>query len=677
MSDATAVLVQETEENVQITSQGIKNSLKKYTALQAVSELIWNGFDAGASQVEVTIPLNILESVDSISIRDNGCGIDKDKLATKFKPFFQSEKIYDPQIKHSTTHGKNGVGRLTFFTFANFATWHTVYRKENTCYAYTIEVSATELQRYRSTVPAEAIHELPGTTVILNNIFSNEISPSLVREYLSLEFCWFLELNKNKNYSIIINGDTLTYDDLIIAEEQFNYTHGDSKTTFEVRYVCWNKKLSEYSKYYYINSQGREIAKENTTLNNKGDRFYHSVYIQSALFNRFDLQSKLAQLSYDEIRNRNFPEYKYVMGEVNRHLFDLRRPLLKKHVSEVIDLLEIEAAFPNFDKNNPIDQYKKSQVEVLISSIYIAQPKIFTQSMNKEQRKTFIRLLDLTMQSGEVEALFSIFEEILDMDEQERQDLSDILKYTKLSNVTKTINLIKDRYQAVADLKQMVFNPDLRANEVNHLQKFIEGHYWLLGEEYSLVTAAEPTFEAALRRYLHYLHEEYKDATVDHPDKYKQMDIFAVRQDIAHGAYNNIVVELKHPSLPLGEKQLSQVKKYMRTILSIPQFNASNMTWEFYLVGTKFDSTGFIEGEIKTNKVHGEQSLAFKADNYKVYVLTWSELFANFEMRYSHLNQKLQLEQGMLQRQYITADEVLDAQAASSAMMAPEMSLPI
>jgi len=53
---------------------------------------------------------------------------------------------------------------------------------------------------------------------------------------------------------------------------------------------------------------------------------------------------------------------------------------------------------------------------------------------------------------------------------------------------------------------------------------------------------------------------------------------------------------LKHPSITLGEIQLSQVKKYLSVILSNEHFNASNMTWEFYLVGNRFSQTGFIEG---------------------------------------------------------------------------------
>ena len=137
---------------------------------------------------------------------------------------------------------------------------------------------------------------------------------------------------------------------------------------------------------------------------------------------------------------------------------------------------------PDYDPKNILDQYRKSQISEMVSAIYVAQPKLFTNSMNKEQKKTFIRLLDLIMESGEVDSLFRILNEILDMTEVERTDLADILRYSHMSNITKTIKLIQDRYQAVEDLKQLVFNPDLRANEVKHLQKMVEKHYWIFGE---------------------------------------------------------------------------------------------------------------------------------------------------------------------------------------------------
>ena len=46
---------------------------------------------------------------------DNGSGIEFEKLSSKFVPFYQSEKNADNNVKISKVHGRNGLGRLTFF----------------------------------------------------------------------------------------------------------------------------------------------------------------------------------------------------------------------------------------------------------------------------------------------------------------------------------------------------------------------------------------------------------------------------------------------------------------------------------------------------------------------------------------------------------------------------------
>lgn len=137
------------DNNVQITSKGIKNSLKRYTSLKSICEYVWNGFDAKATQIVIEASENILGNISFIRVVDNGYGIDRNQLDDKFRPFFQSEKIYDPNAKQSDVHGKNGVGRLTFFTFSPSASWTTVYSYKGKNYEYTISVSAEELNHYQ------------------------------------------------------------------------------------------------------------------------------------------------------------------------------------------------------------------------------------------------------------------------------------------------------------------------------------------------------------------------------------------------------------------------------------------------------------------------------------------------------------------------------------------------
>lgn len=112
-----------------ITSSGIKKVLKNYKYTDAIAEYIWNGFDAKASNIIIKIAEGPLDQIASISVLDDGYGIDVSKLDEKFDKFFDSEKtvVLQSPAHSSILHGKNGVGRLTFFAFANDAEWHTTY----------------------------------------------------------------------------------------------------------------------------------------------------------------------------------------------------------------------------------------------------------------------------------------------------------------------------------------------------------------------------------------------------------------------------------------------------------------------------------------------------------------------------------------------------------------------
>ena len=81
---------------VKISAKGIQKSLNKFTPERAISEYVWNGFDADATNVDINIAENELNSITKIVISDNGIGIDYQKLNEKFTNFFEElEKTYN------------------------------------------------------------------------------------------------------------------------------------------------------------------------------------------------------------------------------------------------------------------------------------------------------------------------------------------------------------------------------------------------------------------------------------------------------------------------------------------------------------------------------------------------------------------------------------------------------
>jgi hypothetical protein len=657
-----------------IDSKGIRRALKKYNYAQAISEYIWNGFDAGATEINIDYVANEIGSILDFSIQDNGNGIPYIKLGEKFRPFLRSEKEINPdQIRMSSSvHGINGVGRLTFFKFALKATWQTVYEEEGRRFTYEIRVDSSCLNHYEAT-PEKDTNNPIGTKVIFTDIieFSSENIDNEISLYLIHEFCWYLKLHASQNYRIKINGKPINISTEIEDEDEFNYVANDGKYKFTGRFIQWKEKLrTEYSRNYFLDSNFHERFKKTTTLNNKGDSFYHSLYIQSSFFDNVDLLESEEENTEDGQLKLQFASdsqkeiFSGLSKEIDSFLKLKRSPYIKKLSIKLVKDYSDRGIFPKFSQDE-WGKSRESELKSFVRELYIVEPKMFSR-LNDEQQKSFVLLLNLIMDSDEKDELLKIIDEIVSLSPDERKQLSEVLKTTKLSNITKTINLIQDRIRAVSELRQLI-QKDFKASESKHIQRFIEAHYWLFGEQYHLATAEEPDFEEALRRYLFLTTGEDAKQILEHQDKNKEMDIFAVRKIRGADEIENIVIELKSPKVLLGEKELSQVKSYLRIIKSDARFNGSNTHWTFILVGNKFDTSGYIEGEIETNKNHGAKFLVHYVGNSKIFVMKWSEVISSFELRYSHLIDELKVERERLIKKYNNADDMIDAISSNTA----------
>lgn len=659
-------------QEVSITPEGIQKNLKSFKPLDALCEYIWNGFDAGATDINVFLHTNQMQLINMVTIEDNGTGIPFEELKDKFKPFNDSKKAENSKKNnHSLPHGRQGIGRLTFFSFAQNARWETVYSKDSINYKYFIEMDKDSLNCYDDNGGKQPLETdmKPGTKVIFTQI--NTFSQEDIIQKIKETFFWFLELNRNKGFKIRVDGEEIIYTDYIKYSMDLDLSEHDLKNLYEVRFIQWNISLgNEYSKLYFIGSDNVERYKEATKLNKKSDDFFHSVYLKSSYFDNLHFENTVIEGQTSLFPNRNEDEFRILIDCVNEYLLRHRRKFLKESSEQFIDKLIESKVYPEFDDNNFIDIYKKGELDHLVGTLYAAKPKIFT-GLNDDNKKITIQLLKLIMDTENKENLFTVLKQIIDLDDDELAELANVLKYTSLSNVTKVIKLLEDRQKVVQGLKELVFRAELGAYEVPHIQEIVENHYWLFGEKYNLITAAEPDFTQALKGLISQTNGNTENVYVEHEDKNKEMDIFMIQQDKNGDVTENVVVELKRPTVLLGEDQLSQVKKYMRVIKSNERFNMGNVKWTFYLVGNKFNTSGFLEGELESHKSFGEQHLIHSQDNgmTKIYVLKWSEIFDDFSRKHDYLMDKLKLQEELWLKEYNSADEVVEDVKTNDATM--------
>lgn len=409
--------------SVLITPEGIQKNLKNIKPLDAICEYIWNGFDAFATQVEVELHRNKMGLINMITIRDNGCGINYDELKYKFQPFNDSKKANVSQkTNHTLPHGRKGIGRLTFFAFSQTARWDTVYRKDGDTYEYYISMNKDSLNQYDDNgekLPCK-VEKLTGTKVSFTQLESMEKEDIINK--IKEEFFWFLELNKENDYKIIVDKECIDYSDFVEHTENMDVSKYGCKETYDVRFVQWKQKLgNEYSRIYYLGSDNKERYKETTKLNKRADHFFHSVYIKSSYFDDFHFTNEEIEGQGDLFPNKCDDEYKILINGINTFLIKYRSRYLKEASDAYISKLIDDKLYPEFDTTNFIQAYQKKELDSLVGALYAAQPKIFT-GLSNDNKKITLQLLRLIMDNGNKPELFKILQGVIELDEEERKE---------------------------------------------------------------------------------------------------------------------------------------------------------------------------------------------------------------------------------------------------------------
>ena len=614
---------------------------------QALVEYIWNGFDAGATEINISyVQANDLGALESVCISDNGRGVKKDLLEFTFGAFLDSQKRSTFQ-RTSEMRGKKGKGRFSFKAFATEAEWTTRYLNEDQkLMQYSIKINIGDLSKYEVSeeVELDQASYSTGTDVKFTNINKLSINSFVdvsFTEYIAQQYAWFLCLNKSLGYAIKLNEVEFAYDHLIACEEEKPFDiYG---THFDVTFIRWNKNIGDKFYFYMMNSNLHENFKELTSFNNNTIDFYHSVYVKSSYFNDFIFERDPSP-RFDNKPNQSDRVYKKLKRELKAYLETKQ----KEFVSEVaainlINKYETLGILPRV-KNNRYDEARRQDLIETIKQIYIVQPKIF-KGLKPEQGKVLVGFLNLLLDTDERDRIIEIIEGIVSLTEDERVQFVKALRSTSLSNINRVVNMMRNRLEVIECLKTLVYDLEKFTNERNHIQKIIEQNYWLFGESYHLVSA-DVTFERLLSKYLYALDGQHKPdlIQIENQEANRRPDIFICRNHKVNDAKTssmleeNIIVELKRPSVTIGITQYRQIEDYLRLIKNEPQFSSQSRLWKFYVISSKIDDD--VKNKYESFKSYNKRYLVYFEGNYEIYALSWDDVFQEFYYKHEYLLSK-------------------------------------
>ncbi len=647
---------------VSVSNSGIESSGIIRDYMDAIAELIWNGFDAEAKNIKIDFSANEIDTINEIKIIDDGKGIDFSTLDETFGNFNDSIKKNTYQKTSSSIRGHKGKGRFSFAAFSGLAKWHTIYedKKEKKKLEYDISISKNSKDIYDAENKTISKSTSTGTTLVLRDLFEvtgYSFTSDPFINHLAKEFGWFLLLNKEQSFSIKINNKEVEYENLIAESEVKPLTIKNAEginQDFKITFIRWNENIGDKFYFYYLNSSQNELFKELTSYNNNAIGFYHSVYIESKYFDKFLPSDKVENINlFEDSKNSG------VFRTLKVHLHNLVKEKEKIFLhggaaQHLIDTYEKNGVIPKFGKNKYEQARKKDLIDVVIG-IYCIEPKVF-QGLNKEQQKVSVGLINLLLDTDERESITEIIGQIVKLTTDERLQLAEILKKTTVSKISKTINLIENRYKIIELLKILVFDLQKFTNERDHIQKVIHENYWLFGEQYHLASANEG-FDVLLSRYTEFLAKSDDKSTgkkkSNSDDSNRRPDIFVCRKhtipDIRDNETmmeENLIVELKRPTVTIGTKELRQVEDYLEIIRNDPAFNSNKRCWKFFVVSNKVDE--YVKGQYESEKNKGKKFLVKALFNFEIYAFTWDDVFMLFDLRHKFLVDNLEFDKKII-----------------------------
>ena len=621
---------------------------------EAVCEYIWNGFEAGATRVTVSLQGSPLTEAMSLVIADNGTGIPFESLNETFGAFLSSTKN-DLSIRIKSQANK-GKGRFSYLSFSSSAEWRTLYNSDGELRSYVINTDSTDRSKFDTTeLNTEKSTDETGTSVIfpiLDAAIVDQLSYENMRQKLLEEFAWYLYLNKEKNASLLYMGIPLEYAQYINTDLSNAVSRIIDANHFKIDLIVWNSSVSNSSKIYYLSENGEIIATENTSFNKNKVNFYHAVFVSSKFFKPdmfFPPEEENDQFEF-ETQSEQRTVIRKLRKDISSFVSETLKAFLVRQADERLAEMQKRGNYPYFSDDD-YGQLRKKDFENVTRELYCVEPRIFYR-LNDTQEKSLLGFLNLLLSSEERENVLQIIEQVVNLTSEQRKSFAEILKRTKLQYIVEAISIIEKRVAVVTELKKMVFDYTCFVNERDHIQKLIEQHFWLFGEQYNMLTADKnmrtslQEFESITKPNIYY---ESQSVTTENGDL-QRIDIFLYTQRIQENSCSEmLIIELKAPHVRLTLDVFNQISRYAHTIRKEPRFLSGNRVWKFFAICSKIDDD--VKTKYKNFEQYGKKGLADIIENFELYALSWDDVFQSFEARHSFLLDRLKLDYSQVSKE--------------------------
>lgn len=582
----------------------------------ALTELVANAWDAGASKVDITIPE---ERNQKLIIEDDGIGLTKKEFHARWMKLgydrlrHQGPKVEFPHGRNGTrlAYGRNGIGRHGLLCFNNQYT--VITRKDGEESTFHIS-TLSESQPF--VLQSESSREALGNGTCLEVLVQRNLpNPDRILEVISARFL------HDPQFVININGRSVPLEEHGgLIDQSVLKVNGD--ITLDVLFID-TQKAARSTLYQGVAfwQGGRLVGEPSWTL---GD---NSILDRRTRFaKRYTFVAKTRDLV--EHINEDWTGFlrNDVMNEVYNVLSQYIMGAFSKLAKEQIDETKISIRNEFKEQYSELSPLGKFEVDEVIEHVVDAHP-----TSNQETLGIAVEAvinLEKT-RSGKV-----LLQKLSQFSDDDISGLNRLLDQWTIKDALSVLDEIDRRMCVIEAIDKL--SGDSQIDELKILHPLVTEARWLFGPEFD---SAEYTSNRQLRTIVKKIFKVDSDGNTFENDR-KRPDLFLLSDSTASvtGAeqFNPdtdlvemrriLIIELKRGGSSLSRDNRDQAVHYVEDFIGCKELTGNPHIF------------AFVVGETVSGKVIGKQQVG---DNGHVNVTTYAQLVDTAQRRLFNLREKL------------------------------------
>lgn len=607
--------------------------------IKGIAEFVWNALDADATEVRVELVKNDLGGITAIRIVDNGHGISRERADQDFQNLGASHKrrVVRTRTYERAIHGKEGRGRLKFFSIARHAQWHSVAEVNGTRQALTLSIQANNLENCELSDSIET-SAATGTAVELSSLketFDHLDSTDAFRQFSTIFAPYILQYpDVHVFYNKFEIDPRITIHKMHDIPQRPVVCPNRTVDDLRLKVIEWNTP-TESRQIFFGGDNGIVLGSQAAYVT--APNFMFSAYAYSGFFR------ELGDSNLLDMEGINDPDFLYLLEHIRSDLKDYFRERQADLSKGLIQDLKDQGAYPY--EGEPSDEIEKRERQVFDIATYAvsSHSREFAKADSGVKRMTLTFLKEAVKHNPD--ALSTILRAVVNLPKGQQNEFSELLQRTELGNIISSSSLIADRVSILSTLHSMVFEPKYRhtVKERGQLDALVRDNTWMFGEQFHFTLHEAGLTRVMERVALDLTGEKRRKKAVTKPDgKRGRVDQFLGR--VVPGPDQNkreyLLIELKRPGLTIGRKELDQVEDYLNAMRGQPDFLHTDTRWHFYLITSEYD--GAVETRI--SQAGRARGIAQNGENYTLWVKTWAEILRESEARHKFIQDKLKVE---------------------------------